>query len=302
MKTQFETHLSSRDKCEIYNTVDQIGVMRGMEDRYQGCDYSQDIALSSESDGVRVDDACRRKMIEWCFQVVQFYDIEREIVVVGFSYVDRYIGELTDRSILNDRKKYQLLVMTSIYLGTKVFGTKVIDINLLVNLGRETYLKEEFEEMERDILETLQWRVHPPTSMSFVRHLLMVASMLKMDADLVLELQKLSYFQIEKSLYEYKNSLINPSVVAICSIVNSLEHELFDTLAHEVKTSFILELMRICNIDQESDDVQYGRCLLSNDSSPIFKINYQKHGTGIENSRTHQSHDCVRLSPVCVSR
>lgn len=287
-------------KGDINYAFDQLDAMKRMEEAYRCCDYSSDIKCDAD-DGVSVNEDCRKKMVQWCYQVVEFYGIDREIVVASYSYIDRYIGELKDRSnILRCRKKYQLLVMTSLYVATKVFETKVIELSLLVKLSRGTYLKEDFESMERSILFTLKWHLNPPTSTSFARQYLMIASMKDMDEELTSASFGFVCAQIEKSLHQYRLALYRPSTVAVCGILNALEH-LNPQFSTNRFTSSIDEICTICNIDLDMKDITEVREILSQVGFPrdIFQVNAP---STFENHSKNCFVGNIRYSPICVGR
>lgn len=288
-----QQQLSSKAESDICHAIDQIEVMRSIEQRYRCCDYTQDAG--------EVDDECRRKMVQWCFQVVEFYDIDKERVAVSLSYVDNYIGKTSDKSVLNDRKRYQLLVMTSLYLATKVYETKVIEIGLLVDLGRGTYLKEEFEEMEKDLLSTLEWRVHPPTPMTFVRQLMHIASMMNMDEKLKSNLLRLACYQIERGLFEFDMALLRPSTIAVCAILNAFDHSAFDSFPSPIKSSFIHEILRVCKIDVKTKEIEAGRHLLCHDVFPssLYPADIN---ADPRHPSMYTSGGSIRHSPICVGR
>ena len=286
--------------ADLECAFNQLDAMKLTEEAYRCCDYSNDVKCDAD-DGVNVNEDCRNKMVQWCYQVVEFYGIDREIVVATFSYIDRYIGGLRDRSnILSCRKRYQLLVMTSLYVATKVFETKVIELSLLVKLSRGTYLKEDFENMERNLLFNLKWRLHPPTSTSFARQYLMIASMKDMDEALTSACFAFVCTQIEKSLHQYELALYRPSTVAACGILNALEH-LDPQSSTDKFISRIEEISTICNVDLDMKDVEEVRRILCNIVFPteIFSLNAP---STTENHSRNRFVGNIRYSPICVGR
>jgi len=292
--------MSSKLNNKMRDAVDQVEAMKFLEERYQCCDYSCRTEYSNVNDGITVNRDCRSKMVQWCYQVIEFYDIDREIVVVAFSYADKYIGKVYARStILKERKRYQLLVMTSLYVATKVFETKVIELNLLVKLGRGTYIKRDFEEMERDLLSTLEWRLHPPTPTSFIRQILLIASSMNMNEKFTSALFNLACFQIERGLHEYKLALCKPSTVATCAILNAFD--LINTYSASKSSLSDHGIFSICKIEVITNDVVKVRRLLNQE---VYLPNTlpMNNPSASKNPTIKASVGNIRHSPICVGR
>jgi Cyclin, N-terminal domain len=124
----------------------------------------------SQSSPVSVE--CRNLMVSWCYQVVDYCRFRRETVEIAISYLDRFCCTALGESARRDRKIYQLAAMTCLYTACKIHEPEAMDPKLVSNLSRGAYSSKEVEEMESTIVEALQWRLNPPTSLSFVRQLL----------------------------------------------------------------------------------------------------------------------------------
>ena len=113
----------------------------------------------------------RASIVQWSFQILQFLHLDAmNIAPIALNYVDRYVS--VHANILKDRTKYLLVSMTALYLAIKVHGTGVLlDPQAIRTLSRETYTVHEIEAQELQLLMTLQWRLHPPTVVQYVRHL-----------------------------------------------------------------------------------------------------------------------------------
>jgi lipoyl(octanoyl) transferase len=78
------------------------------------------------------------------------------------------------------RKEFQLSAVTTLYLAMKLHretnakdgGLPMPSINAFVELGRGLFSIETIESTERSILATLDWLVHPPTTIAFIASLL----------------------------------------------------------------------------------------------------------------------------------
>ena len=65
-----------------------------------------------------VDRACRHKMCEWSYTLCDYFHIDRAIVGVSFSFVDRFLNKYT----YCNRNTFKLVAMTTLYVANKLYG------------------------------------------------------------------------------------------------------------------------------------------------------------------------------------
>jgi len=120
---------------------------------YKCCDYLALIALDGVSSSVtdpdelsktsersRVTNLWREKICEWCFKIVDHFDIDRELVSIVLSYLDRFMS----KNVRNLNKiTFQLASLTSLYLAFKLY---VLDPNIraeyVVQLSKDVIFTE----------------------------------------------------------------------------------------------------------------------------------------------------------------
>lgn len=151
-------------------TEDILAVMRMNESgKYEISDYLNLPDRASLTANVeQVDEAWRQRMCEWMYGVVDHCNFRRDIVGISAAYLDLCLSK--DTQVINSRRTYQLAAMTSLYLAMKVYDTSYVKLESLIKLGRGLFRTEDVIEMEQQILTKLQWNVHPPTAMCFLRH------------------------------------------------------------------------------------------------------------------------------------
>jgi len=174
-------------------------------------------------DATQVDIDCRFRMAEWCYQIVDFCKFKRETVFIAMSCLDRYLCSNVGRSCLNDRNKFQLVVMTALYTCIKIHEPEAMEPSLIASLSRGAYTKQQVETMEFELLNAIQWRVNPPTAMAFVYYFLdlVPSNMISNDAKgVALDLAK---FQTEVAVTDYDLTTVNASSVALASLSNAFE-------------------------------------------------------------------------------
>eukprot|EP00538_Stauroneis_constricta_P008978 CAMPEP_0119565316 /NCGR_PEP_ID=MMETSP1352-20130426/29590_1 /TAXON_ID=265584 /ORGANISM="Stauroneis constricta, Strain CCMP1120" /LENGTH=377 /DNA_ID=CAMNT_0007614195 /DNA_START=316 /DNA_END=1449 /DNA_ORIENTATION=+ len=201
-------------RCEDY--LNRRAKHIGKRGQAPSCGDRRQAEAAPEEDPV--DAVCREKMCEWSYRVCDHFHCGREIVAVAFSYLDRFI----DRCAC-DRTAFKLAAMTTLYMATKVINSKQISIKSLSDLSRGEFDTSHIAEMEMIILQTLEWRMHPPTSQAFIENLLGQLGFFSADASLGSIVHQRATFFAEIALYDAAFVSMERSVIAIASILNAME-------------------------------------------------------------------------------
>jgi hypothetical protein len=141
-------------------------------------------------------------------------------VGITMNYLDRYMSSLSNPRVV-DKKQYQLISMTCLYLAIKLYEFKHIGIpgscstmDTIRRLSQGNYTLQQIEEMEMDIMQRLQWHLHPPTSQVFID--LFVNSEISEPSDLGNFLVELA--AIDSFFVSYK-----PSEIAAAALLNATD-------------------------------------------------------------------------------
>jgi len=172
---------------------------------------------------LNVDPECRSKMASWCYQVVDFCKFRRETVEIAMNFLDRYLTTPAGMAALVDRKAYQLAAMTSLYTAVKIHEPEAMDPKLVSNLSRGTYSPEQIETMEASLLAALQWKLNPPTALSFARLFLDLIPSDMLNEGIRQTAYEITKYQTELSVSEYEMVGVRSSTIALCSLMNSFE-------------------------------------------------------------------------------
>ena len=122
------------------------------------------------SNTITADD--RRKLVDWCYSVVDHCQLSRETVASAMDMVDRFLSmpsnsvdaaRVSDEA-LRDQSKFQLLTIAALYSSIKVHERVALSSDLFAEICSRTYTAEEIEDMERILLSGLSWRCHSPTA------------------------------------------------------------------------------------------------------------------------------------------
>ena len=210
------------------STLDTLAVMTAQDSEYKCRDYlgrrksseprrgSTRCVSAFETEEDTPDIVCREKMIEWSYRVAEHFRTNREIVAYAFSFLDRFMDRCNC-----DRTAFKLASMTSLYMATKIFNAKQISITSLSDLSRGEFDVKHISEMERIILETLDWKMNPPTAQSFIDHL--CALIPSQDEDAVKAIYERATFLAELCIYDYKFVTEERQLVAVACILNAME-------------------------------------------------------------------------------
>jgi hypothetical protein len=117
-------------------------------------------------------------------------------------------------------------------------------MDTILRLSRGFFTLEQMEKMEYDILQRLQWHVHPPTPQVMVKHLLFFLSVEEH------EVHDLAQFMVELSVMDYFFVSYKPSEVAIAALLIAMER-LFPHSSTQLNFPFKSDL-----IDVNSPNVQ----------------------------------------------
>jgi Cyclin, N-terminal domain/Cyclin, C-terminal domain len=225
-----------------------LEAMRRQEVKIYRC--KKDIYLSNSQlsnflplDNVPVDESCRSRMIEWCYQVVDFCKFSRETVAIAVNYLDRYTQCSSETR--NDRSLFQLASMTCLYTAIKVHEPQAMEPEALSKLSRGVFSKQEVIDMESKILTALQWQMNPPTAHSFVQLFLEVmpeSIIAHAERDAVVELSK---FQTELAISDPLFLATNPSTIALAAFSNSLKFTSLSSTFIESLVNTVIQLAEI---------------------------------------------------------
>lgn len=170
----------------------------------------------------RIDAYCREQIVEWSFRVVDYFRIDREVVALSISFLDRFLA--TCRC---DRTSFKLAATTTLNLAVKLlYPCKLGDLGILSDLSRGEFDMADVAEMENYVLRSLSWRLHPPTAIAFATLLLdyvfcdAVLEISQTDLD---DLYDVSSFFSDLAVCDYFFVTMKSSSIAIASILNALE-------------------------------------------------------------------------------
>jgi len=159
------------------------------------------------------------------------------------------LWETGGQEILLDRNLYQLAAMTSLYSSIKIHEQQVMDTQFVSNLSKGVHTPAAIEAMESKMLMAIQWRVNPPTAMSFMR---MISSLIldtSLDSSTKETILDRTQQQIEMTVSEYSFC----SSIAFASMLNSIKGTLDDDTFYR---NFSILVGEILAVDESINDLR----------------------------------------------
>ena len=179
----------------------------------------------------KVDTVCREKMCEWSYRVCDHFQAGREIVAVSISYLDRFVDQCSC-----DRSAFKLAAMTTLYMANKIYGgPHRVTIQSLAELSRGEFEMSHIAEMEVIILQTLAWRLHPPTAQCFINSFYNYIPV--PHGSMSIAIYRRAIFFAELALYDYAFVSKERSLIALASLMNAMEG--MDNIPLEQQDSFV---------------------------------------------------------------
>lgn len=197
----------------------------------------------------KVDTVCREKMCEWSYRVCDHFKMNREIVAVSFSYLDRFMEKHNC-----DRTTFKLAAMTTLYMANKIYGgNPIFTIGHLAELSRREFEMSHISEMELMILQALAWRLHPPTIQCFIDSFYHYISM-PCNEFLSNALYRRARFFAELAIYDFKFVSKDRSLLAIASLMNAMEG--MEDITIEQQRNFLEAIVQTFDLKHTTNDVE----------------------------------------------
>mmetsp|Transcript_18880 Transcript_18880/g.40475 ORF Transcript_18880/g.40475 Transcript_18880/m.40475 type:complete len:285 (+) Transcript_18880:175-1029(+) len=162
----------------------------------------------------------REKICEWCYEVVDHCDIDRDVVGISLFYFDKYLSLQTQFA----ESLVQLVAMTSLYLAVKLNSTRKISVSSIVALGKGCIRVDQVLKMEICVMKKLHWHLNPPTPSIYLNVINPLIDVCAGDAQASYEISELSRYLLELSVCDGFFTDKNPSSIAYASILVATEN------------------------------------------------------------------------------
>lgn len=153
-----------------------------------------------------INERMRAILIDWLIEVHHKFELRDETLFLTVNLIDRFLEK---QAVV--RKKLQLVGLVAMLLACKYEEVHAPLVEDLVVISDNAYSRKDILEMERMMLNTLQFDMSVPTAYVFMRRYLKAAQ-----CDRKLEL--LSFMLVEHCLVQYEMLKFPPSFIAAASI------------------------------------------------------------------------------------
>jgi hypothetical protein len=250
-------------------------------------------STSLEGDGI--NEAWRLKIAEWAYEVVDYFSFDREAVAIALNYVDRFMVfhcENNDPKKLVNKRGYQLLTVTSLFLAIKLHGMTSDHndacarptLKVFVELSQNRFTEVDIERMELQLLDTLKWRLNPPLSVNFIMCLLDLLPNWETRDGVHHSCRRLRSAIYEMARYMTELSicvsdfsfLFTPSTIAYAAILaamDALEQDanLYDIFpSYQVLVSFFRNISNATSLSPTMEDIRKARSMFIDFCPNVF--------------------------------
>ncbi|KAL4577766.1 hypothetical protein LXL04_013879 [Taraxacum kok-saghyz] len=201
-----EESIVNIDVCDDGN---ELAVVEYVEDLYahyrkmENCSLVSPDYMTQQFD---INEKMRAILIDWLIEVHHKFDLQHETLFLTVNLIDRFLEK---QSVI--RKNLQLVGLVAMLLACKYEEVSVPVIDDLIFISDKAYSRSQILEMEKLILNTLEFNMSLPTSYVFMKRFLKAA---QSDS----KLDQLSFFLMELCLVEYEMLKFPPSFLAAASV------------------------------------------------------------------------------------
>ncbi|KAL6549115.1 Cyclin-B2-4 [Orobanche hederae] len=194
------------DSCDTKNPLAVTEYIDDLYAYYKRKESSNSVPPNYMSQQFDINERMRGILIDWLIEVHYKFELMDETLYLTVNLIDRFLAV---QSVV--RKKLQLVGVTAMLLACKYEEVSVPVVEDLILISDKAYCRQEVLDMEKLMINTLQFNMSLPTPYVFMRRFLKAAQ-----SDKRLEL--LSFFIIELCLVEYEMLRFPPSLLAAAAI------------------------------------------------------------------------------------
>ncbi|KAK9271440.1 hypothetical protein L1049_027031 [Liquidambar formosana] len=194
------------DSCDQKNSLAVVEYIDDIYAYYRKAESSSCVSPNYMAQQFDINERMRGILIDWLIEVHYKFELMEETLYLTVNLIDRFLAV---QPVV--RKKLQLVGVTAMLLACKYEEVSVPVVEDLILISDKAYTRKEVLEMEKLMINTLQFNLSVPTPYVFMRRFLKAAQ-----SDDKLEL--MSFFMIELCLVEYEMLKFPPSLLAAAAI------------------------------------------------------------------------------------
>ncbi|CAB4291000.1 unnamed protein product [Prunus armeniaca] len=194
------------DSCGLKDPLNVVEYIDDIYAHYRKTEKSSCISPSYMAHQPDINEKMRAILIDWLIEVHYKFELMDETLFLTVSLIDRFL-----ESQMVIRKKLQLVGVTAMLLACKYEEVSVPIVEDFVLISDKAYSRKDVLDMEKSMVNSLQFNFSVPTPFVFMKRFLKAAQ-----SDKKIEL--LSFFLIELCLVEYEMLRFPPSKLAAAAI------------------------------------------------------------------------------------
>ncbi|XP_060173543.1 cyclin-B2-3-like isoform X3 [Lycium barbarum] len=195
--------IDSADKKNTLAVVEYIDDIHAYYKKAEGSGCAPPNYMEQQFD---INERMRAILIDWLIEVHYKFVLMEETLYLTVNLIDRFLAV---QQVV--RKKLQLVGVTALLLACKYEEVLVPVVDDLILISDKAYTRKEVLDMEKLMINTLQFNLSVPTANVFMKRFLKAAQ-----SDKKVEL--LSFFMTELCLVEYETLRFPPSMLAAAAI------------------------------------------------------------------------------------
>lgn len=199
--------------------------------------------------------AWREKISHWSYNVVDHFNLSREVVGISLKLFDRFFATRGNKCNGN---LALLTSLTTLHIAIKLHESKKIKLSTLANLSRGQFGPSHIEEMEWVVLAALGWRVNPPTEYSFISHFLLFLPQ-EAQPGVRKEIMELSRYLSELTACDSFFVDCKASTIAFASMLNVMEDMSFSRLSAGIREKFLRNISEKVQLSYRASEVVAAR-------------------------------------------
>ncbi|KAL4579077.1 hypothetical protein LXL04_015212 [Taraxacum kok-saghyz] len=153
-----------------------------------------------------ITDRMRGILIDWLVEVHYKFELMEETLYLTVNLIDRFLERQTV-----SRKKLQLVGVTAMLLACKYEEISVPIVEDFIVISDKAYTRTEVLDMEKEMVNTLQFNLSVPTPFVFTKRFLKAAQSQK-------EMEALAFYLMDLCLVEYEMVKFPPSLLAASAV------------------------------------------------------------------------------------
>ncbi|KAK6916808.1 Cyclin, N-terminal [Dillenia turbinata] len=206
MHDAVDDHILDIDSLDLENPLAVVEYVDDIYAYYRKVEISTCISPNYMAHQFNINEKMRAILIDWLIEVHYKFELMEETLFLTVNLIDRF---LESQTVV--RKKLQLVGITALLLAAKYEEVVVPAVEDLIHISDKAYTRKDVLDMEKSMVNKLQFNMSVPTPYVFMRRFLKAA---RCDG----RLESLSFFIIELCLVEYKMLRFRPSLLAAAAV------------------------------------------------------------------------------------